>query len=609
MTKKQLTLLLGLILSSNIYAQNGGTNEKTIVTYPTSFGVSKPLSELFEKQESTSSDELKESEDKKHRKAKKYIFSAKDGIAYKNDENSIQRVDGNRALAAPIANWAGQAGGGCPADPSGAIGLKHYIQAVNASPFKIFDKATGATVGTIKNIGSLWSPATEDLGDPIVLYDKYADRWLISQFGDPKQIYIAISKTNDPTGAYYTYNFTMPKFSDYFKLSVWQDGYYMTSNGTSFVNVFERNAMITGNANARVLTKTITAPPAGGFWCPLPADADGTLPPANTPCPFLYYTDNGWGSNISDAIQIQNMTTVWAGTPSLTVSSPITIPVAAFDSEYNPDWNDVEQGVGTQKIDAIGGALMYRSQWRKWAGYNTLLACWSVKLAPGRYNTKWVELRQNQTTNVWSLHQEGVYAPDNLSRWLASISMDDNGNIGMSYLTAGKSPIATAPSLRYTGRLKNDPLGKMTFAEQTAAAGAGASNCGVRVGDYSQTTLDPSDGVTFWHTGMYFNGGKKTRVYSYKLSPTLGVAEFNSQAAFNIYQSGDQLNISASKIESDKDFMIDLFDMNGKQISGKTINNNTVFETSIDVSGLTKGVYLVRIGNLDFQKVVKTVIQ
>ncbi len=609
MAKKQLTMLLGLMASGIMFAQNGAKKEETIVTYPTSFGVSKPLSELFEKEETTFSGERKESEDKKHRRAQKFLFSAKNGIEYSTDENSIQRVSGQRALAAPLTNWVGQPGGGCPADPTGAIGPNHYIQAVNASPFKIFNKTTGATVGTIKDIGDLWSPATTNAGDPIVLYDKYADRWLISQFGDPAQIYIAISKTNNPTGAYYTYNFTLPAFSDYFKLSVWQDGYYMTSNGTDYVNVFERNAMLAGNASARVLTKTITPPPATGFWCPLPADADGTLPPANSPCPFLYYTDNGWGGTTRDAILIQNMTTVWTGTPSLTVSAPVTIPVAAFDSSYNSNWDDVEQGVGTEKIDAIGGVLMYRAQWRKWAGYNTLLACWAVKLATGKYATKWAELRQNQTTNVWSLYQEGVYAPDALSRWLASMAMDDNGNIAMSYLTTGKLPVATSPSLRFTGRLKNDPLGQMTFAEQTAVAGAGASNCGVRVGDYSHTSLDPSDGLTFWHTGMYFNGGTKTRVYSYKLSQTLGVAEFNSQAVFNIYQNGSQLNISASKIESDKDFVVDLFDTNGKQVSGKTINNSSAFETSVDVSGLSKGVYLVRIGNVDFQKVVKTVIQ
>jgi len=558
---KQLKIsLFCLFISSIAFAQ---TNGKTIVTYPTAFSVSKPLTELFDKEGETVTydGEMHESEDKKNRKAHKYLFKATDGKQYANDESTIQRDNGYRSLSAPLVNWAGQTGGSCPLDPSGAVGTNHYIQAVNATPFKIFNKTTGATVGTVKNIGTLWSPATANAGDPIIMYDKYADRWFIAQFGDPSQVYIAISQTSDPTGAYYTYNFTMPAFTDYLKFSIWSDGYYMSSNGTNFVNVFERNAMLVGNPSARVLTASITAPNAD-FWCPLPGDADGVLPPAGTPCPLVYYTDNGWGGTYTDAVLLHTLTTVWTGTPSLTISAPTNLPVAAFDSQYDTNWRDVEQGVGIQKIDAIGGAVMYRSQWRKWTGYNTLLLCWAVKMATGRYDTKWVELRQDQTTQVWSVYQEGIYAPDNLSRWLASIAMDDNGSIGMSYLTTGKTPVVTAPSLRYTGRLKTDPLGQMTFAEQTAIAGAGASNCGVRVGDYSHTSLDPSDGLTFWHTGHYFNSGSKTRVYSYQITAPLGVDEFENQTVFNVYQSGNDLNINATKLHSDKEISVDLFELN-----------------------------------------------
>ena len=126
----------------------------------------------------------------------------------------------------------GQNGGGSyPPDPSGAIGTNYYVQSVNATPFKVFNKTTGAQVGTVKQIGSLFGLTSND-GDPIVLYDKYADRWFLSQFGlSGNKIYIAISTTNDPTGTYYCYTFTSPAFPDYLKFSIWQDGYYMCSNG------------------------------------------------------------------------------------------------------------------------------------------------------------------------------------------------------------------------------------------------------------------------------------------------------------------------------------------------------------------------------------------
>ncbi len=600
-----------MVSCANVFAQIESKNDKTIVGYPKSFGESKPISELFVKNESeTAKVTLKESGDKKNRKPPEYLYSPKDGAKYANDESTVQRSQGLKALSAPIQNWAGQsAGGSCPLDPSGAMGMKYYVQAINASPFKIFNKTNGAAVGTVKDIGSLWNPPTSDEGDPIVLYDKYADRWLITQFGKPDIIYFAISKTGDPAGSYYTYTFDVgDEFPDYFKISIWQDGYYMTSNGTSFVNVFEREKMLVGDSKARVLTKAVT-PPFKGFWCPLPADADGVLPPANSPCPLIYFTDNNLNNKFTDAIVIQNMTTVWTGTPSLSVSAPISIPVAAFDSKYKSSFEDVDQGVGTQKIDAVGGAIMYRSQWRKWTGYNTLLACWAVKMKEGVYNTKWVELRQDQTTNTWSLYQEGVYAPDDLSRWIASMAMDDNGSIAMAYAVTGKSP-ATSPGLRYTGRLKNDPLGKMTFAEEVAVNGAGTTNCGERIGDYAQTSLDPQDGLTFWHTGMYANNGAKSRIYSFKLpTTTLGVDEFNKDAVFNIYQNLSDLKIVASQLESDKDLIVNLFDLNGKQIFQKTIKSSSSFDTSFDVSNLSKGIYLVRVGNVDFQKVVKVSIK
>lgn len=604
--KKHVLTISFLLLSYLALAQN----EETIVTYPTSFSISQPLSNLFTADgEEVEPIEKIEVDQKSKRKAIEYIFQAEDGKQYQNDEATVQRNHGLKTLSAPIKNWPGMNGGGCPIDPTGAAGTSHYIQSVNVTPFKIFNKSNGATIGTVQNIGSLWSPPVPNMGDPVIMYDRYADRWFISQFGSPRQVYIAISQTSDPTGAYYTYNFTMPAFTDYLKFSIWADGYYMTSNGTNFVNVFERNAMLNGSPNARVLTKNISSP-APGFWCPLPGDADGSLPPLGTPCPLVYYTDNGWGGSYQDAVKIHNMTTNWSNSSaSLSVSSAVTLPTAAFNSSYSSSWTDVTQAIGTQKLDAIGGAIMYRSQWRKWVGYNTLLMCWAVKMGTGVYATKWVELRQNQSNNQWSLYQEGIYAPDNLSRWVASIAMDDNGSIGMSYLCTGKTPVSTPPSLRYTGRLKNDPLGQMTFAEQTAAAGSGASDCGIRVGDYSHTALDP-DGLTFWHTGHYFKNGTKSRIYSYRITSTLPNESFENQTLLNVYQNGDFLNIKTENLPNLNEMVIDLFDVTGKLVLNKKINPIAPsIETSFNIAHLSRGIYMVRIGNKDYQKVVKIILK
>ena len=139
--------------------------------------------------------EKPESEDRGHRIPQTFIYTAEDGVIYGESMDVRQTSmgtndDPNRA---PIKNWLGQSASGFrPTDPSGAAGTNHYIQAINGTPFKVFDKNTGANLLTA-NIGSLWAPATPNDGDPIIMYDKYADRWFISQFGQTgNKIFIAI---------------------------------------------------------------------------------------------------------------------------------------------------------------------------------------------------------------------------------------------------------------------------------------------------------------------------------------------------------------------------------------------------------------------------------
>ena len=615
---KKITLLFTLFICAYQFShgQQSATPE-TGVIYPEYMGVSKPLSELFETEQDQMNAEtiFKESEDRAHRTPQTFQYTAEDGPEYGNDESTIQKEQGNRSVLPPLTNWGGQSGGGsCPPDPSGAPGINHYVQAVNASPFKVFNKTSGATMGTIRQIGSLWSPATSNDGDPIILYDKYADRWFVSQFGTTgNKIYIAISTTNDPTGSYYTYTFTSTQFPDYLKFSIWADGYYMTSNqATDKVFVFERDKMILGQT-ARSVYGSYTAGTVSGFFAPMPADADGVLPPIGTPCPFFWYTENSWGGGNVDGIKYINATVNWVPTtPTLNFSATTTVPTAAFDGTYNTSWNDISQGTGTQKLDGIGGIVWYRAQWRQWTGYNTIVLCWGVKINTTTRSIKWVELRQSQPSGAWTLYQEGIYNPDALNRWVGSIAMDDNGSIALAYAAAGPTPTATPAGLRYTGRLATDPLGEMTFAETVAFAGTGSmTGCGNRFGDYSQTSLDPN-GTTFWHTGEYSNGGSPaTRIYSFTLPLPTELKEVKKELAYDVYQNGTALLINAENLPNTGQFVVDLFDMQGRKIDGQLVNStDNKLKTSFDVSNFAKGIYMVRIGkaNTSFQKVVKVPI-
>ena len=220
------------------------------------------------------------------------------------------------SIPAPILNFDGIPfpGVGCncaPPDTNGEVGATQYVQMVNEG-YQVFDKTTGNSVLGPNSISSLWSGfggacETGGSGDPVVLYDQLADRWIITQFatatgGIPiTDECVAVSTTGDATGTYNRYGFHLgSNFFDYPHLSVWPDAYYMSMNvfnaaGTAYLGpqpfAFDRTAMLAG------APATFISPvgPLGASVAPfLPADLDGsTLPPAGAPNTFVEFPDTG----------------------------------------------------------------------------------------------------------------------------------------------------------------------------------------------------------------------------------------------------------------------------------------------------------------------------
>jgi len=162
-----------------------------------------------------------------------------------------------------------------PPDTNGAVGPNHYVQTVNTS-FAIFNKSGAPIYGPVP-INTVWSGfgggcQDNNDGDPTVVYDGIADRWVISQFSvttTPYLMCVAVSKTNNPTGSYYRYSFSYgsTNFPDYPKLSVWPDAYYLTlnffANRDSFaragVAALDRASMLAGLPATQQLFQTSTA--------------------------------------------------------------------------------------------------------------------------------------------------------------------------------------------------------------------------------------------------------------------------------------------------------------------------------------------------------------
>jgi hypothetical protein len=622
-TKNMRTLFIlsvSLLMASGIYAQKEITagskapvNSPVTVITASEFRVAQPLNTMFTQSHVDKMDikEAREMPDRKHRIPQKFMFSIADGPQYGNDPSVIQSTMGARQPKGVITSWEGQNGGASPQDPTGAAGLTKYVQAVNATPFAVYDKTGSGTPVFTGSVGTI-TGSTLNSGDPIIMYDKFADRWFAAQLDLFVTFAVAVSATNDPAGSWYGYKFTMPGFAvpDYLKFSVWENGYYMTSNnGNGTVLCFERAAMLAGIPGARMISTSFTTPAnAGfGFWLPLPGDADGVLPPSGQPCPLFSYTDDGWGSGAIDGINIWSMAVTWGTTPAANVTLDTVLPTAAFDASYESTWNDITQP-GSQKLDGLGGICMYRAQWNSFIGTNRVVLNWAVKLNEAQRSIKWVELRQDQSSNAWSLYQEGIYAPDSANRWCGSIAMDCNGDIALCYAKAS----ATIPvSLCFTGRLAADPPGTMSFAENTVFPGTGSIIGSNRFGDYAHTSVDPVDGSTFWHTGMYCDGGSKTAIYSFQLAPCAsGIVDANEPVPqLSVYLSGNIIHVIAEELPSNNEHVVQLYDITGKLIAFNKITPVTrSFETAIDLPGLSSGVYMVRIGTPDFQRVAKVVV-
>jgi hypothetical protein len=457
----------------------------------------------------------------------------------------VQNGLGSASVATTGASFdgLGNRNGVLPPDTVGVIGPNHFVQMTNMS-FAVYDRTGNVLFGPVNN-NTLWSQlggvcASNNDGDPVVLYDHAADRWLVSQFALPNYprgpFYqcIAVSATGDPTGEWHQYSYLIndTKLNDYPKFGVWRDGYYMSINqfkckvigctwAGAAVVAFERDKMLGGDPSARSVYFDLysTDPNLGGF---MPADWDGqTPPPAGAPVPFVQMDDDSWGYS-PDQLQIWNFHADWANPDNSTFSLDSKLTVAPFDSNLcNYARNCIPQPGGTN-VDALSDRLMYRLQYRNFGTDQSpdqvLLTNHTVDVGSNHAGVRWYAL--HNAGSGWSINQQSTYAPDSEHRWMGSIAMNGAGDIGLGYSVASN---LTYPSIRFTGRLHGDSPGIMTQGEGTIVNGGGSqSHSTGRWGDYSMMSVDPVDDCTFWYTQEYYSAnssaGWKTRIGSFKLA-------------------------------------------------------------------------------------------
>ena len=433
-------------------------------------------------------------------------------------DQALQTVTGQALLLAPslsqnfdgIGNgFAGPAGtflvNSAPPDTNGDVGPNHYVQTVNTD-YAVFNKSGTAVFGPVpmntlfRGFGGLCETTND--GDPIVIYDPIADRWIASQFAVtgangstvPFLQCVAVSTTGDPTGAYARYSFPYSRFPDYPKFGVWPDAYYVTFNlfnGNLFaggqVCAYDRAKMLAGAAATQQCFNVGTS--FGGL---LPADLDGAaLPPAGSP---EYIVALGATAN---TLAYWTMTTDFATPANTRLVGPTTLSVAAF-SEACAGGTCVPQPGTAQKLDSLADRLMYRLAYRNLNGVGHLVTNHAITAGTST-GVRWYELTASSAT--LALAQQGTWAPDANFRWMGAAAMDKAGNIGLGYSV---SSTTVKPGVHFTGRVAGDPAGTMTQGENIVFDGAGVQTANLsRWGDYSMMAVDPVDDCTFWFTSEY----------------------------------------------------------------------------------------------------------
>ena len=449
------------------------------------------------------------------------IKTSSDSPGGRTDARTQARA-GTSSMPAPLKSFEGmnfQANGaGWPPDTVGDVGPTYFVQAVNTS-LGIFNKSSGALVHAV-SYNTFFSSApppcnTQNTGDVVVVYDRFARRWVVSDMSinsPPYSECIAVSKTGDPTGNwwFYTIHISNSYVNDYPKMGVWRDAYYLTFNmftpGDAWVGVqawaLNKADMLAGNP---VRIVSVDLAPTPQYFSLLPAHALSL--PAAGEAEYL--------ASVSAPNQFQ----VWKFKPDFTVitntvfSGPVVLSVPNFFTAA-----EIPQPNTTQTLDSLSYRPMMQLQYRTVQGVESLWLNHTID-SNGLAALRWYELRD--PGGMPHIYQQGTYQPDGNQRWMGSLAVDQDGNMAVGYSLGGASLF---PSIAYSGRLRGEAPGLLSQGEVILMQGTGSQTTYNRWGDYSAMSLDPTDNCTFWYTNEYYlttGTNWRTRIGSFKF-PSCG---------------------------------------------------------------------------------------
>ncbi len=493
-----------------------------------------------------------------------------------------------------------------PGDPQGDIGPEHYVQWINLvlAVWNVTRGADGAPTAAALDAGfgiragsSVWSgfggacaqPSDStacacqlvNRGDPIVLYDHLADRWLLSQFAPEDETgadigvqCVALSQTGDPTGAYDRWAFTVSpgQFNDYPKLGLMPDSYLLTVRDFPFsvgtfagVVAFDRQAMLAGDPSPRTVKFGLAcvADCVDGWQ---PPHLEGPPPPHPVPAILTKVWDVDFDGPAPgcDGVRLWRLDVDWSVPGPSPPAGLAELPAACsagFDNQmcnfFDPTC--IPQASDPQLLDPVDELQMYRAQYRQFGAYESLLVNSTVDAdGADTAGIRWIELRDSG--GGWAVHQEGTYAPaDGYERWMGSGAINGSGQVALGFSLSGGSSPALDPSIAYNTKASEasgEPQdGMLSGGEVVMHAGTGAQNLASRWGDYSAMSVDPADDCTFWYSQQFYETTGsfdfKTRIGAFRPADCVPCSPPTNLAVDGQLLNGDQTHESCGWVTSE----------------------------------------------------------
>ena len=429
-----------------------------------------------------------------------------------------------------------------PPDTNGDVGPNHYIEPVNES-IVIYNKTGTILAGPI-TYNSFFSGLTgtpcanANDGDPFVIYDQVADRWLISDFAFPSfpgssfWQCIGVSQTSDPvSGGWFLYALQVdpanPTFlGDYPKFALWNSGgspaqnaYFLMTNLFSTPTTFngvrayalDRASMLAGGPTHAIGFTLSAADVSASYSFVAATFRTGNPPPAGRNEMVLAIDSPATGGVTLTQVHARFFHVDFANPANSTFGMGANhapnaeITVNGFvDAFTNTTSNLVPQQGTATKLDTLGDKIMTPVVYQNLAGTESLWADSTVILnyPNGPTAVRWYQFDVTggnfPATPVQQ--QDWTNGNDGLFRWMPSIAVDATGNTAIGYSASSASQF---PSIRYAGRLATDPPSNLGQGEAVMFSGGGSQTSTSRWGDYTMTTLD-TDGMTFWHVNEYY---------------------------------------------------------------------------------------------------------